>query len=154
MQAKGRHLEITPLTLESLLLLENIEKRCSRVPWSEKLFREEFGCNGSTVFGAKENGELVGFLVLRQEGNEAHVLNLGVLPDSRRMGIGKALVEWALGAAHQAGAREIQLEVRESNFGALALYESCEFVRVGTRPAYYSDTGEDAILMTKVLSGV
>jgi ribosomal-protein-alanine N-acetyltransferase len=42
----------------------------------------------------------------------------------------------------------LTLEVRQSNSEAIAMYESLEYERVGTRPAYYQD-GEDAVVMTK-----
>ena len=44
--------------------------------------------------------------------------------------------------------RYIVLEVRESNAPAIQLYRRLGFDQVGLRRGYYSDTGEDALLMT------
>ena len=43
--------------------------------------------------------------------------------------------------------RFITLEVRASNSAALQLYESGGFKRVGVRPRYYANDGEDAVIM-------
>ena len=45
-------------------------------------------------------------------------------------------------------AREATLEVRLSNLPARRLYEKYGFRPVGLRPRYYSDNGEDALIMT------
>jgi ribosomal-protein-alanine N-acetyltransferase len=50
------------------------------------------------------------------------------------------------------GGESLTLEVRESNHAAVALYDRLGFVLAGRRPAYYTD-GEDALVMTKHLSG-
>ena len=60
-------------------------------------------------------------------------------------------MEEAEKAARQKKALRILLEVRPSNYVALALYESIDYKETGRRKAYYSDNGEDAILMTKLL---
>jgi ribosomal-protein-alanine N-acetyltransferase len=70
-----------------------------------------------------------------------------VPPEARRHGIGSMLVHTVLAWARDRGAHEIWLEVRESNVGALRLYEACGFVVAGRRPGYYADPAEDAVLM-------
>ena len=51
--------------------------------------------------------------------------------------------------AERVGDSEAQftLEVRRSNAGAYALYESLGFKSAGIRRRYYADNGEDAIVM-------
>ncbi|HTG42464.1 MAG TPA: hypothetical protein VK697_12715, partial [Methylomirabilota bacterium] len=44
--------------------------------------------------------------------------------------------------------RQATLEVRLSNKAARHLYEKFGFRPVGVRPRYYSDDGEDALIMT------
>jgi [ribosomal protein S18]-alanine N-acetyltransferase len=74
-----------------------------------------------------------------------------VPPQARRQGVGGMLVQTAIAWARELGAQEIWLEVRESNAGALRLYERCGFVVAGRRPQYYpghyADPPEDAVLM-------
>jgi [ribosomal protein S18]-alanine N-acetyltransferase len=70
-----------------------------------------------------------------------------VLPQIRRQGIGRVLVNVVFAWARELGAEEIRLEVRASNARALRLYERCGFVVAGNRPGYYVDPPEDAVLM-------
>jgi [ribosomal protein S18]-alanine N-acetyltransferase len=74
-----------------------------------------------------------------------------VHPQVRRRGIGAMLVHAALNWARDLGADEIRLEVRESNTGAVQLYERCGFGWAGRRPAYFADPREDALLMHRKL---
>jgi len=92
--------------------------------------------------------QVAGFLVWRPLGastdrEECEILNLAVLPDLRRLGIGRALVRTL--AESFPGA--IFLEVRPSNSGAIGLYKSLGFQEVGLRPGYYASPPEAAIVM-------
>jgi [ribosomal protein S18]-alanine N-acetyltransferase len=76
-------------------------------------------------------------------------MNVAVDPARRREGIGRALIE---GLIARAGTEaSYTLEVRVSNAAAIALYESYDFRRAGTRPRYYADNGEDAVIMWRAL---
>ena len=93
-----------------------------------------------------ERDRLCGFVVTRQTApGENEVLNLAVAPDCRRGGVGRALLDAALEAAPGAWF----LEVRESNVGAIRLYENAGFQVCGKRPAYYSDPCEAGIVMSR-----
>lgn len=74
-----------------------------------------------------------------------------VRPQVRRRGIGGMLVHAALNWGRDLGADEIRLEVRESNAGAVQLYERCGFAIAGRRPGYYANPPEDALLMRRRL---
>ena len=84
----------------------------------------------------------------------ADLLYIYVRPESRRSGLGRALMahlfDW-LARNHQAGGapkEELLLEVRMSNKPAIALYESFGMTRVSVRKGYYSD-GEDALVFKR-----
>ena len=66
---------------------------------------------------------------------------------ARRNGIGKALCQQVMDWSRYAGANELELEVRASSDGALALYRSLGFVEQGRRREYYRNPTEDAVLM-------
>ncbi len=80
--------------------------------------------------------------------DEAHITTIAVRKDCRRQGIGERLLISVIDMAAQMNAKVVTLEVRVSNAPAQALYEKYGFQRVGLRRAYYSDNGEDALLMT------
>jgi len=90
---------------------------------------------------------LVGYVISCVESiGRIHVVSLGVLPQYRGMGIGKALLCGSICLAGSSDADEIILEVRVSNEAAIKLYEKLGFRRMGIVKHYYSD-GEDAYLM-------
>ena len=80
--------------------------------------------------------------------DEAHVTTFAVDPRWRRRGVGERLLLGLLDIAVTRRAREATLEVRLSNMPARRLYEKYGFRPVGIRPRYYSDNGEDALIMT------
>jgi ribosomal-protein-alanine N-acetyltransferase len=78
------------------------------------------------------------------------VLTLGVSGAARRRGVARALMCAVLGAAREAKAEAVFLEVAMDNAAAVGLYEGLGFARAGLRPAYY-DRGPrgrvDALVM-------
>ena len=89
----------------------------------------------------------VGFLVAWHVADELHVLNVATTLVMRRRGIGRALMNEALGYAAQSRIRIVLLEVRRSNRAAIKLYRGLGFTAMGVRPRYYSDNDEDAVEM-------
>ncbi len=93
---------------------------------------------------AEQAGRVVGFVVCRViPSGESEVLSLVVDPQARRRGIGRQLMDVALSLSHGPW----YLEVRESNWPARKLYQKLGFVDVATRPNYYQDSGETAVVM-------
>jgi ribosomal-protein-alanine N-acetyltransferase len=80
--------------------------------------------------------------------DEAHITTFAVLPAWRRQGIGARLMLAMMDLATELRARVATLEVRLSNDAARGLYARFGFRPVGIRPRYYSDNGEDALIMT------
>ncbi len=91
--------------------------------------------------------EVLGYVVTWVVTDEAEIANLAVRADRRRTGVGQLLVEAAIAAATAGGARAVYLEVRRSNAAARALYQRLGFVAVGTRPKYYRNPNEDALVL-------
>jgi ribosomal-protein-alanine N-acetyltransferase len=95
---------------------------------------------------------LLGYVICSRYADVWHVMNIAVDPHKRRKGIAAALLEAVI---ERAGAEEsFTLEVRPSNPGAIALYERFGFRTAGTRPRYYHDTGEDAVIMWRTPESV
>jgi ribosomal-protein-alanine N-acetyltransferase len=99
----------------------------------------------------EQDRQIVGIVVVRTVACEAEILNLAVLPASRRRGLASGLVRAALSGARSAGAGRAFLEVRESNVGARIFYARMGFVEVGRRRAYYSAPMEDALILSRTL---
>ena len=104
---------------------------------------------GGVILIAEEGGELLGYVWARFVLDEGDIGNVAVAPDSRRRGIGAALLKALFAESERRGAAVLQLEVRESNLAARRLYEKNGFEIVGKRKNYYEKPAEDAILMSK-----
>ena len=127
-----------------------IERRAFPTPWSLAMFVLELSKPSSICLAAAEedgsrSGKLLGYTICSRYADVWHVMNIAVDPPWRRRGIGSALLTALI---ERAGSSEsYTLEVRPSNPGAIALYERFGFRTAGTRPRYYRDTGEDAVIM-------
>jgi ribosomal-protein-alanine N-acetyltransferase len=127
-----------------------VERRAFPTPWSPAMFVLEFSKPSTVALGAHLSGrrrgrDLAGYVICSRYADVWHVMNVAVDPPLRRLGIGSALLDAMI---EQAGTEEpFTLEVRPSNIGAIALYERFGFRAAGTRPRYYHDTGEDALIM-------
>ncbi len=123
-------------------------------PWSARLFMEEAKNPLSTLWVVKEGGEVAGFICFWVVRDQIHLLNIAVHPAKRRKGFATYMLKKMVQKGLEYGAKEVWLEVRPSNLAALNLYEKLGFYMKGRRPRYYSDTGEDAIVMTLSLNQV
>jgi len=142
-------LRIEPMGLEDLPAVHEIERASFSTPWPDDAYRAEITTNRLATYLVARSGEtLVGFAGIWLMVDEAHVTTFAVHPDWRRQGIGERLLLTLLDVALARRAREATLEVRLSNVAARRLYEKYGFRPVGLRPRYYSDNGEDALIMT------
>jgi ribosomal-protein-alanine N-acetyltransferase len=95
-------------------------------------------------------GALGGLLIARNAADEAEILTLCVVPACRNSGLGRALLDAAVAALRQAGAKTLFLEVEDGNAAALRLYRSFGAVPVGKRARYY-ESGTDAAIFSLAL---
>lgn len=106
-------------------------------PWDAASVATLIGQPGYFAVVALAGGEPVGFVMARVAAEDAEILAIGVLPQARRGGTGRRLVETALAGAGRLGATALFLEVAEDNDSARSLYTACGFFAVGRRPGYY-----------------
>jgi ribosomal-protein-alanine acetyltransferase len=107
--------------------------------------------NGRLALVSEWGGEITGFLMGREVADEAEVFYLAVAPKYRLQGHGGALVSAAIDGMRSRGIKNLFLEVRESNLGAIEFYKAFGFSKIGYRKAYYRDPQEAAITMGKKL---
>jgi tRNA threonylcarbamoyl adenosine modification protein YeaZ/ribosomal-protein-alanine acetyltransferase len=146
-------LRIDRLVQADLGALDVIERRCFPHPWSTAMYAEELrrGPDEGVHLAARDDasgGRLVGAALAARIGDSWHVMNVLVDPSAQRRGVAGALIEELL---RQTSERSVDdgwtLEVRTGNTAAIALYERYGFTSHGLRPGYYTDTGEDALIM-------
>jgi len=138
-------LEIRRLVFADLPNVIAIERRAFPTPWSLAMFVLELSKPEGICLAAQRDGQLVGYTICSRFDQVWHIMNVCVDPDLQRRGIATTLIE-AVIARVGAGA-QITLEVRPTNVGAIALYQQFGFLAAGTRPRYYQDNGEDAMIM-------
>ncbi len=129
-----------------------IENQSFPTPWSRNSFAHEISGNDFAYYVVAMDGSRVagyaGMWVILDEG---HITTIAVHPSRRRCRIGESILNNLINEAKKRGCVRMTLEVRPSNFGAIELYEKIGFASFGVRPGYYSDTGEDAVIMWKEL---
>jgi ribosomal-protein-alanine N-acetyltransferase len=148
-------LRVEPMGLEDVPDVHRIEAASFPMPWPDYAFRQELQTNRLAHYMVVRSGnETVAYGGMWLLVDEAHITTFAVLPEWRRRGIGGRLMVALMDLALRLNARVMTLEVRLSNRPARALYASFGFKPVGVRPRYYSDNGEDALIMTTdVLTG-
>jgi len=126
-----------------------------RFHWNEDSFRNEVSNQVANYFVVihKPTGQFLGYAGVWFVVDEGHITTLATHPTLRGLGLGELLVTHLYGLAYQAQMLLLTLEVRASNFSAQNLYYKYGFHMVGTRPRYYQDTQEDALLLTTPLLG-
>jgi len=126
-----------------------IERLSFSSPWPAYAFEQELTANRMAHYVvARSGGRVVGFAGIWLMVDEAHITTFGVHPDHRRQGVGRRLLLRLAELAIELRSDRMTLEVRVSNLPAQALYRSFGFRVAGRRVAYYSDDGEDALVMT------
>jgi ribosomal-protein-alanine N-acetyltransferase len=143
--------------------VQEIEREIFATPWPRNAYYRELASRASAHY-----------VVLRQEGmdapvresrtpdfdatiigyggmwrmyDEAHITTIGVRRDLQHHGYGRILFAGLVQAAYDMGAKWVTLEVRTTNDNAMHMYEGFGFKVIGRRKGYYTDNGEDAIVM-------
>jgi ribosomal-protein-alanine N-acetyltransferase len=140
---------IERMTIDDIPSVHAIEQASFPIPWPDYAFRQELQTNRMAHYlVVKVGDQTVAYGGLWLMVDEAHITTFAVLPSWRRRGVGARLLLEMMRRATDLGARVVTLEVRLSNVPARALYQRFGFRPVGVRPRYYSDNGEDALIMT------
>jgi ribosomal-protein-alanine N-acetyltransferase len=147
MSQRSDDLVIRRIAIEDASALAALELRCDGAArWGEAAYRE-IGMSGITGWVAARGTAVLGFVLVRVVADEMEILNLAVDPEARRQGIAERLVAHTIEEVKRADVMRVYLEVRESNSGARAFYSAKGFAEQGRRKNYYSQPGEDALVL-------
>lgn len=135
-------LEMNPSHLPAIL---KIEAENQHNPWAQSEFERSIENNKRTAWVGTINTNLIGYAVFSHAGKEVELLTISIDQQFQGRGYGKQMLEACM---EQLTFESVFLEVRESNFAAIALYEGLGFNEVGNRKGYYpAKSGrEDAII--------
>lgn len=124
-----------------------IEAATSTTPWTRAMFMAELGRPGTIDLVADLGGDILGYVMVSRYADVWHILNVCVREAHRGQGIAGNMLEVLFERAGGKPHLGFTLEVRVSNATAIGLYRRKGFMEHGVRPRYYSDNGEDAIIM-------
>jgi len=148
-------ISLRPARAGDVKLVGQIERQSFSDPWTDAAFASLVG-NRDVYFRVAVTAEaqaLAGYVVAWFAGAQGDIANLAVAPWARGRGVGTQLLDAALAAGAAGGAREVYLEVRESNAAARALYATRGFMEIGRRRGYYRRPLEDALVLRCDLEG-
>ncbi len=139
--------QMTTDHIDGVMVVENLS---FKIPWSRQAFVDEITTNNMAMyFVALCNGQVIGYGGMWKIFDEGHITNIAVHPEFRRCGAASVIIEKILEVSGEKGVKSLTLEVRKSNIAAQNLYQKYGFKPEGIRKGYYSDTGEDALIMWK-----
>jgi ribosomal-protein-alanine N-acetyltransferase len=124
-----------------------IENATSATPWTRAMFLSELGRPGTLDLVADQAGDVLAYIMVSRYADVWHILNLCVRAPQRGQGLGGRMLDELFTRAGGRAHLGFTLEVRVSNEPAIRLYRRKGFLEHGVRPGYYSDNGEDAIIM-------
>lgn len=136
---------IRAATKEDVLKIADLFYESMPSPWKAADIEDALSSPSMVVWVFEEDAEIQGALLLQTCLDEAEILSIATAPASRRRGIGRMLLSYAL---KELGANTgVFLEVRSKNEGAIAFYKTFGFSVIGLRKRYYTNPADDALLM-------
>lgn len=141
-----RYRKMTPDDVEAV---HAVEVASFPTPWTLDAFHHEMCENqfAHYIVAENEQSKIVGFCGMWIVVDSAQITNVAVLHEARGQGIGEGLMRHAMNYAKEADVETMSLEVRVSNEVAQNLYRKLNFQDGGIRKGYYTDNGEDALVM-------
>lgn len=138
---------IEPMRRPDLEAVHRIDKRCFPSPWLSSAYLTELSNRSACYLVARLGQEVVGYGGHWVIMDEAHITTLAVDPAYQGRKIGERLLLALMEEAVLLGASRATLEVRESNRAAQRLYTKYGFYAAAIRKNYYTDNGENAVVM-------
>lgn len=128
--------------------VQRVDRLVYARPWSLAMFRQELERRDSRYYlVAQVDGVHVGHGGLMTIAGEGHITTVAVDPSFQRRGIGALLMLDLHACALERDLQALTLEVRVTNDAAIALYRRFGYAPAGVRKNYYSDEGEDGLIM-------
>jgi len=144
-------LAIRPMKAADLNSLMQIEEYSFPTPWKRHMYEHDLSSNKFSRFFVivnRETGELLSYVGTWFIYEEAHIGTIATKREYRGCRLAEQLLAYTALQADLEGIEYMILEVRVSNDAARRLYERLGFREVGIRRGYYTDTQEDALLLT------
>lgn len=142
-------IDIRLMTKTDLEQVAGIEREIFSMPWSEKAFADSLQSENTLYTVAEIDGNVAGYCGMYIAFEEGNISNVAVAPEYRRQKIAANMLKNILKLAKEKGVTDVVLEVRETNTGAIRLYEQIGFEEAGVRKNFYDKPKENALIMWK-----
>lgn len=141
--------EFFPMREQDLAAVAALEAEAQAFPWQHEHFLDSLQA-GYSCWVCAQGGVLLGFSIVMQVLDEAHLLNIAVAKAYQGRGFGARLLQSVLESARLNHVASMFLEVRVSNRRAIDLYRHFGFRQIAVRPGYYpAAAGREEALVFK-----
>ena len=130
--------------IQYALPAHKIHTKCFDNAWSEKEFTDLLNLPTSCLWMNEK-----GMLLCAHVSDEMEILTFGVIPEYRRQGHARRLLNQMLNYAKKNNVQKIFLDVAQDNIPAIRLYEKTGFYLINRRPGYYKNGQTDALIYIK-----
>ena len=134
------------MSLDEIIL---IDEESFSSHWNLDDYKKLLEFNNAFIIEEKKHDNLYGFALLIGMVDVLEIIRIAVKKEYRRQGVAKMIMNLSFEKAKKMNYNKIMLEVRENNTPAIELYKDFGFEEISIRKKYYSDTGENAIVMLK-----
>ena len=138
---------IREMTREDIDAVVGVDNAAFSDAWKETTFCEEAEKDYSHYFVCETDDEIIGYAGIWCIYETAELIRIATVPEFRKRGIAKELMQKVLECAEIYGCERMMLEVRRSNIPAQELYKKFGFNEISIRKGYYN--GEDALILEK-----
>ena len=148
--------QLEVITPQDLDRIQTIDYLAFKRPWNRNLFLEELSCDNAFSYSVRcnqtdQSPAIIAYVFWRMVLTELHIIRIAVAQDFRSRGVATWLLQQCFKLTEQKDFDSVYIEVRPSNKAAIALYRKLGFDVIGTRPNYYPESNEDALVMKKQL---
>ncbi len=148
--------QLDPVTPQDLDTILTIDRAAFKRPWQRKSFVAELAHKDAFGYVVRnklnqKSSEVIAYVFVRVILNEMHIMRIAVAASFQTKGVATRMLRQCFTLAQQKQLDAVYIEVRPGNTSATALYRKAGFQSLGTRPNYYPETGEDALVMVKHL---
>lgn len=139
-------LQLTLARETDLPAIVDLDRLCFNGLWSADQYQREQQSDKSDIVVARIEDHILAYGCVWSILEEAHITILAVDPQLQRRGLGRFVLWGLMQCAIGRGLERSTLEVKTTNEGAIALYQTYGFQAAGRRPKYYPD-GADALIL-------
>jgi ribosomal-protein-alanine N-acetyltransferase len=145
----GEPWSVDPMLAENIDAVEAVERTVYEFPWTAGNFRDSLNSGYQGVL-LRVRDAMAGYAIQMYAIDEAHLLNITIVPEFQRLGHGSRLLQWLMDEARSRRMTSMFLEVRPSNAKAHSMYTRFGFGQVGIRRDYYPARNgrENALVLT------